>query len=145
MKPHTELIQSHWIDSYGHLNEAYYVVAFSNATWPLQNNFKIGLEYYKETGCALFTVETHIRYLKEVRAPAILSINSLILDVKDKKLWIAHQMEAEEIKRATFECILIHYDTINCCSRPFPKNIYNDLTRAKTPSLPKWVNSSITL
>ena len=145
MKPHTELIQPHWIDSYGHLNEAYYVVAFSNATWPLQDNFEIGLNYFKETGCALFTAETHIRYLKEVQAPAVLSINSIILGVKEKKLWIAHQMEVEGIKRATFECILIHYDTKNHCSKPLPLKTYHDLTQAKAPSLPTWVNSSIIL
>ena len=50
LKPHIEKLQPNWLDSYGHLNEAYYIVAFSNATWPLQNYFGIGDIYFKSTG-----------------------------------------------------------------------------------------------
>ena len=33
---HEEPLQKGWLDAYGHLNEAYYLVPFSNATWKIQ-------------------------------------------------------------------------------------------------------------
>jgi hypothetical protein len=58
---HSEPLQDSWLDAYGHLNEAYYLVPFSNTTWKLQDHFGIGVEYFEKTGCALFTLETHLR------------------------------------------------------------------------------------
>ena len=71
---HSEPVQDIWLDAYGHLNEAYYLVPFSNATWALQEHFDIGVPYFERTGAALYTVETHVRYLQEVRAPAVMEI-----------------------------------------------------------------------
>lgn len=49
---HEEPLQDGWLDAYGHLNEAYYLVPFSNATWKLQDKFAVGADYFKETGGA---------------------------------------------------------------------------------------------
>ena len=65
LKLHSEPLQEAWLDAYGHLNEAYYLVPFSNATWLMQDHFGIGVPYFKETGCAIYTVETHMRLPKE--------------------------------------------------------------------------------
>lgn len=143
MKPHIEELKSSWLDAYGHLNEAYYIVAFSNATWPLQNYFGIGEQYFKSTGYALYTLESHTRYIKEVRAPADLIIHSTILDLRQKKLWIAHQMEVDKKLRATFECLLLHYDTRNKCAIPFANETLIRLKAEKAQKLPSWVSKSI--
>ena len=143
MKPHIEKLQANWLDSYGHLNEAYYIVAFSNATWPLQNHFGIGDKYFRTTGNALYTLESHIRYIKEVRAPATLIIHSTILGLSQKKLWIAHQLEVDKKLRATFESLLLHYDTHNKCSIPFTNQTQIRLEAAKAKKLPDWVGESI--
>jgi len=67
---HSEDLQASWVDAYGHLNEGYYLVVFSNATWALQDHFGVGPAYTTVSGKALYTAESHIRYLREVRAPA---------------------------------------------------------------------------
>ena len=145
LKPHIEKLQPNWLDSYGHLNEAYYIVAFSNATWPLQNYFGIGDIYFTSTGNALYTLESHIRYIKEVRGPATLTIHSSILGLRQKKLWIAHQMEVNQKLRATFECLLLHYDTRNECAIPFTTQTLIRLEAEKVEKLPTWVGKSIKL
>lgn len=53
---HSEAVQDIQLDVYGHLNEAYYLVPFSNATWALQEHFDIGGHYFERTGAALYTV-----------------------------------------------------------------------------------------
>ena len=53
---HSEPLHDNWLDDYGHLNEAYYLVPFTNTTWKLQHQFGIGVDYFRETGCALYTV-----------------------------------------------------------------------------------------
>lgn len=108
---HEEPLQNGWLDAYGHLNEAYYLVPFSNATWKLQDHFGIGTDYFDQTGCALYTLETHLRYVAEVRAPATLSIESIVLGVDAKRLHIGHVMWSGTRECATFECMLLHYDT----------------------------------
>ena len=76
---HSEPLQDTWLDLYGHMNEAYYLVPFSNTTWIMQDHFGIGSDYFDSTGCALYTVETHLRYLNDVRAPASMDIETLVL------------------------------------------------------------------
>ena len=76
LKLYAEPLRDDWLDAYGHLNEAYYLVPFSNASWALQEHFGIGVDYFERTGCALYTVESHVRYLNEVRAPALLEVAS---------------------------------------------------------------------
>ena len=83
---HSEPVQESWLDLYGHLNEAYYLVPLSNTTWVMQDHFDIGSEYFDATGCAIYTVETHLRYLNEVRAPATVNVETLILGSDAKKM-----------------------------------------------------------
>ena len=92
LKLHSEPLKDEWLDAYGHLNEAYYLVPFSNTTWILQEHFDIGVPYFEETGCAIYTVETHMRYVNDVRKPAVMEIESMILGSDPKKIWLAHQM-----------------------------------------------------
>ncbi|MGD8421423.1 MAG: thioesterase family protein, partial [Gammaproteobacteria bacterium] len=73
---HSEPMQQEWADAYGHLNEAYYLVPFSNATWKMQDHFGIGTDYFEASGCAIYTVETHLRYVNDVRMPANLEIET---------------------------------------------------------------------
>lgn len=145
LKLHSEPVQDAWLDAYGHLNEGYYLVAFSNATWPLQAHFGIGTDYFDETGCALYTVESHIRYLDEVRAPAQLEISSMILGVDAKKLHIAHVMEVDGTERATFECLLLHFNSREGKVTPFPAERLAALEEAVVAELPDWSGRNVSI
>lgn len=144
-KIHEEPLLDAWRDAYGHLNEAYYLVPFSNATWKLQDIFGIGTDYFDETGCALYTLETHLRYVNEVRGPAVMEIGSMILDIVPKLMHFAHVMTVDGTERATFECLMLHYDTRQGKATPFPDPVFEALKGAITATPPDWMGRSITL
>ncbi len=142
---HAEPVQDAWLDAYGHLNEAYYLVPFSNATWKLQDHFGIGVEYFEKTGGALYSVETHLRYLQEVRAPAVTEISSLIIGSDAKRLHFAHIMTVDGSERATFECMALHFDSTAGRTAPFPEEIQATLQAAATELPPDWIGRRIAL
>lgn len=144
-KFHAESLQPQWLDVYGHLNEAYYLVPFSNTTWIMQDHFGIGTDYFKQTSCALYTVETHVRYLKEVRAPADMQIETIILGSDVKRVWFAHLMLVDEILRATAEFMTLHYDTQKNCTAELPPDTQAALKKAEVAERPDWASRRIAL
>lgn len=145
LKLHSETLRNEWLDSYGHLNEAYYLVPFSNATWALQDHFGIGVAYFERTGGALYTVETHLRYLKEVRAPATMEIESMILEADAKRIRFAHVMTVDGSARATFECLGLHFDSRAGRVSAMPDDVLTELENAAVAELPDWAGRSISL
>ena len=142
-KLHSEPVQDAWLDAYGHLNEAYYLVPFSNATWKLQDRFGIGVDYFKETGCAIYTVETHMRYLAEVRAPAIVEIEGMIIGSDAKRFWFAHEMLVDGTVRASAEFMVLHYNTRENRTSAMPDDVQAALKVAELNERPDWAGRSI--
>ena len=62
---HRALIQADWIDYNGHLTESRYLQVFGDATDALLSFIGVDSDYLASEG-SFFTLETHIRYLKEV-------------------------------------------------------------------------------
>ena len=145
MRFHSEPLQDSWLDAYGHLNEAYYLVPFTNTTWIMQDHFKIGVDYFEKTGCALYTVETHLRYLNEVRKPAIIDVETMILGSDPKKIWFAHVMLVNEKICATGEFLTLHYSTRENKTIPMPQKVQAMLDEAAISPLPDWVGRHISL
>jgi len=145
LRLHSEPVQDSWLDAYGHLNEAYYLVAFSNATWPLQAHFGIGTEYFDKTGGAIYTVETHLRYLNEVRAPATVDIESMILGSDAKRFHFAHVMKVDGTERATAEFMMLHYDSNAGRVTEMPEYVQAALKAAEVSELPEWSGRRISL
>lgn len=145
LKLHSEPIQDGWLDAYGHLNEAYYLVPFSNTTWIMQDLFGIGVDYFDKTGCAMYTVETHIRYLNDVRKSAMMNIETMILGSDQKKIWFAHQMLVNETLCATAEFMVLHYDTIAERTTPMPEDVQSKLRDAEIAGRPEWIGRRINL
>ena len=145
LKLHAESVQDIWLDAYGHLNEAYYLVPFSNASWALQNHFDIGVSYFERTGGALYTLESHVRYLKEVRAPALMEVESLVLGSDAKRIHIAHVMRVGDAVCATFECLGLHYDTRAGRGAALPEAVQAALAEARAVALPDWAGRRVSL
>ncbi len=145
LKLHSEPLQDGWLDAYGHLNEAYYLVPFSNTTWIMQDLFGIGVDYFDQSGCAMYTVETHIRYLNDVRKPAVMNIETIILGSDTKKIWFAHQMLVNEKLCATAEFMVLHYDTKQGRTIPMPEKVQSKLKDTEITDRPEWVGRHINL
>lgn len=142
---HSEHAQKTWVDEYGHINEVYYLATFANATLAFQNHFKIGIDYYDQSSCAIITLETHIRYLEEVRFPANIIIKSLIFGSDAKRIHFGHIMEVDGRRRATVEFMMLHYDTKLRSAVEMPHKVQLKLKSAEIPNQPDWVGHGIQL
>ncbi len=145
LKLHAEPLRDDWLDAYGHLNEAYYLVPFSNASWALQEHFGIGVAYFERTGGAIYTVESHIRYLKEVRTPALMEVESLVLGSDAKRIHIAHVLRVGERECATFECLGLHYDTKAGRAAAMPDAVQAALVSSRAAVIPDWAGRRVSL
>ncbi|MCW9045598.1 MAG: thioesterase family protein [Alphaproteobacteria bacterium] len=130
---HTETVQPEWIDYNGHMNVAYYVLAFDHATDALFDHLGIGEKYRLETNSSLFVVESHITYDYEVSEGEPLRFTTQILDSDDKRLHFFHQMYHAEkgYLAATTELMSIHVDLNERKTSSFPPEIANKIDNLK--------------
>ena len=101
-----------WIDANGHMNLAYYVVLFDQATDLLYDALDIGQAYRGATGNSTFTAETHTLYEREVRVGERVRVVPHLLGADAKRLHYFHEMfHAESGHRvAGQELIALHID-----------------------------------
>jgi len=114
-----------WIDYNGHMNMAYYNVAFDHALDHAYDVLGIGEGYLEATGHSHFSLEAHVTYLREVRAGDPLTITWQLLDWDYKRLHFFERMyhAREGYLAATSEQISIHVDMASRRSAPFPADV----------------------
>ena len=61
-------VEPGWIDYNGHMNVAYYVLAFDRATDRMLDLLDVGEAYRRRTEASFFVLESHITYDREVVA-----------------------------------------------------------------------------
>jgi acyl-CoA thioester hydrolase len=120
--PHTEAVRPEWIDYNGHMNVAYYVLAFDHATDALLDHVGLGAAYVRAENRSIFVMEMHVTYEREVKAGDPLSIASRVLGVDDKRVHLIHEMRhaGEGWLAATNELVLMHVDLEERRSCPLP-------------------------
>ena len=107
---HREPVKPEWIDYNGHMNVAYYVLAFDHATDKLFDLLDIGVDYVKRTNNSSFVLETHVTYAQEVHEGDMLRFDAQLLDYDEKRLhYFLRMFHAEEgYLSATSEQIALH-------------------------------------
>ena len=85
-------MRAEWIDHNGHLNLAYYIVLFDEATDALWQAIGLGEAYRLATGFGTFAVEAHTLYLAELLEGDESEAESLVLGVDAKRLHVAHEL-----------------------------------------------------
>ena len=98
-----------WVDYNGHMNEAHYLRAFSDATDQMLEWAGMDADCVA-AGHSVFTVETHIRHLGEVEIGAQMEVRTRVLEGGGKKLHVWHEMFAGGALCATGEQLLLHMD-----------------------------------
>lgn len=101
-----------WVDFNGHMNVAYYLVAFDHCVDELYNALGIGPDQMDRTGCSVFTLEAHISYIREVVEGDPLRISGRLMDYDEKRIHSYFEMfhgDSEHLV-AAMEQIGIHVD-----------------------------------
>ena len=161
-------VRPEWIDYNGHLSEAFYVLVFGWATDAMLAATGLGPEYRERSGCSLYTVEAHLRYLTEVPEGARLAVRTRVLGADAKKARFVHEMyaadgaygtngagEADERDEsvesgeagaapvATTELLGLHVDQAAGRTAPLPPEVRERFAElAERP--PEWAGRSIT-
>ncbi|HEX2140326.1 MAG TPA: thioesterase family protein [Woeseiaceae bacterium] len=109
---HEGLVRPEWIDINGHMNVAYYVLAFDKAVDDLLARVGVTDDYIRETGGTTFAVECHVTYRQELTEAQPYRIESQVLAYDQKRVHQFQRMyHAEEnYLAATAEWMNLHVD-----------------------------------
>ena len=89
---HQGRVLPEWIDHNGHLNVAFYLLAFDHATDTFFTWFGLTEEYRLRTRKTTFALECHLTYDREVVAGDPLRITTQLLDHEAKRVHFFHEM-----------------------------------------------------
>ena len=84
------IVLPEWIDLNGHMNVAYYVLAFDKGVDALWSRVGITDDYIKTRNLSTFAVEAHITYLNELHEGDPYRVAAQILAIDDKRI---HQFQ----------------------------------------------------
>lgn len=122
-------VLSDWIDYNGHLNDGYYAVAFSLASEVFLEMAGVYTAYREQTNCTVYTVETHISYLKELKEHDPLEVTCQLVAYDKKRIHIYLEMfhASERYLAATYETLLLHVDQTIVRVAPMPEEVSQKL------------------
>lgn len=111
-----------WFDYNGHLNMAYYNVLTDRCVDALFDRLGIGEAYAATRRLSTFTVEAHVRYLRELRPgdPVAATARLLARDEKRLRLYLTLSHAEEGWLSATSESLSLHVDLDARRAAPFP-------------------------
>ncbi|MBF2759333.1 MAG: thioesterase family protein [Ectothiorhodospiraceae bacterium AqS1] len=116
-----------WIDANGHMNDGYYAVAFSDATWRVQDYLGMDANYRARTQGTLYSVEAHFTWESELLLGRRIHTKSLILGADEKRLRLFQSLIAsdEGVVAATMDLMALHVtqDEGSVRVSPFPPDI----------------------
>lgn len=98
-----------WVDYNGHMNEARYLTAFSDATDRLLLWAGMDADCIA-SGHSVFTVETHICHLSEVDIGDFIEVRTRVVAGGGKRLHLWHELSRGDALAATAEQLLLHID-----------------------------------
>jgi len=118
-------VRPEWLDYNGHMNEAYYVLVFSRTTDAFMDFTGQDAGYRAHSNCSVYTLETHVVYLREVSAGEELRVETQLLGHDEKRYRLFHTMYRGDSGDllATGEHMLLHVDMSGPRSAPFPPDV----------------------
>jgi acyl-CoA thioester hydrolase len=124
------VVRPEWIDINGHMNVAYYVLAFDKAVDDLWARFGITDEYIRSGAGTTFAVECHVTYQRELREGDPYVVTSQILAYDEKRI---HQFQRmyhanDRFLSATAEWMNLHVDLETRRVSPWPGSVLQALS-----------------
>jgi acyl-CoA thioester hydrolase len=97
-----------WIDYNGHMMDAYYFLAFTEATEALLDHVGLGAAYQARTGAGIYTAEGHLCFVAAVTAGAELEYRTQLLGCDPRRMHVFHEMTSQDNLVATCELMFLH-------------------------------------
>lgn len=114
-----------WIDCNGHMNVAYYLLAFDQATELFFDHLGLDAAHRDATGGSTFAADVHLTYRRELHEGDPLRVSAQLLGFDDKRLRFLQRMyHAEQgFLAATMEGLTLYVDLASRKVAPFPSTI----------------------
>ena len=119
---HRSTVLPEWVDWNGHMNVAFYVLAFDQASGAFMRNMGLGRNYVESKSGMTFVLETHVTYDREMRGGAPMRFTTQLLARDAKRVHLFHEMFHAErgYLAATNETIVMNIDYASRRSAPWP-------------------------
>jgi acyl-CoA thioester hydrolase len=116
-----------WIDVNGHMNVAYYVLAFDLGIDTLWSSFGITNEHIRENASSTFAVESHVLYRRELHEADPYIVTAQILAFDEKRIHQFQRMYHADsgFLAATAEWMNLHVDMDTRRVSPWPPDIFD--------------------
>lgn len=123
------VVKPEWIDHNGHMNVAFFVLAFDEATDDVYEHWGIGMDYPDTSGCSVFTLGINVDYLGELFGGDAIRIETTLVDYDAKRIHYFHRMIdlGSDKLVATNECLCMNVDLTARKSAPFPEEVAEKL------------------
>jgi acyl-CoA thioesterase FadM len=114
-----------WLDYNNHMTEGYYGYVFGYASDAFIDYARMDAAYRARTRCTVYTVETHICFLRELPAGAPLHFTTQLLGTDAKRMHVFHRMfhSGAGYLAATFETMMLHVSQESGRVTPMPDEI----------------------
>ena len=140
LRLHQAQVLPEWVDYNGHMTESRYLQVFGDASDALFRFLGIDKSYHAD-GFSYYTVESHLRHLREIEEEAPLYTTTQLLAMDEKLMQVFHSIYDGRNDRllATAEQMLLHVDTGAGRACPARQDILANVERiwAAQQSLPK--------
>ena len=83
-------------DHVGHMNVMWYVGKFDEATWQLFSHLGLTNSRFQNEGAGMAAVEQNLQYKRELHAGDVITVRSVVLEVKQKSIRFTHAMTNDE-------------------------------------------------
>jgi acyl-CoA thioester hydrolase len=123
LRLHATTVKASWVDYNEHLSEWAYLLIFGDNADAFFRFVGVD-EAYRAAGHSLYTAETHLRHLREVKLGQRLNLALRVLGHDEKRLHVLHEMFAPGVGcAATAEQMLLHVCTTSGRVMPFGQDL----------------------
>ena len=118
-------VRGDWIDYNGHMNVAYYVLAFDQATDAFLDVLGLDADYRARCHHTTFVLEMHVNYVREIDRDQPYMVATRVLDADHKRVHLFHEMRhaSEGWLAATNELMVMHIDMEARRGADFPPDV----------------------
>ena len=112
-------------DQMGHMNVAWYVAKFDEATWTLFANMGMTAEWLQATNRGMAALEQKITYRRELRPGDVVTVRTRVVEVREKVILFVHEMARTDTGEvaATTELTAVHLDLATRKSAVLPPDV----------------------
>jgi len=112
-------------DHMGHMNVAFYVAKFDEATWQLFASIGLTRSRLAADGAGMAGVEQHIEYKRELFPGDVVTVTSSVLEVREKAIRFEHVMTKDETGELAARTVLVgvHLDAERRKARALPADV----------------------